>query len=229
MKTIGIIGGITWESTVAYYERINQLVNQKLGKNHSAKCLINSLNYEDVNHYLETGKWDQVERVTSQAAKILEQGGADLIIIASNTMHKVADLVQHHIAVPVLHIIDPLVEACEKKGAGTIGLVGTIYTMEDTFYIEKLNERGLQVVIPDEEDRDLIHDIILSERKHGKVSERERRDTLQIMQRLVDNGADSIVIGCTKGDFIHQDDVNVPLYHTTNLHVEKIVSTALEK
>ncbi|MFC7392031.1 aspartate/glutamate racemase family protein [Scopulibacillus cellulosilyticus] len=227
MKTIGIIGGMTWESTVAYYQRINQLVNQKLGGNHSARCLINSLDYEDIDHYLEAGKWDQVERVTSQAAQILEQGGADLIIIASNTMHKVADLVQHHISIPVLHIIDPLVEACRNKGAGTIGLVGTIYTMEDTFYIEKLNELGLQVIIPDEEDRDLIHDIILSERSKGKVSEKEKQDTLQVIQKLVDKGADGIVIGYTEGDFISQDDVKVPIYNTTNLHVKKVVEDAL--
>lgn len=230
MKTIGLIGGMSWESSIEYYRIINETVRAKLGGLHSARSMMYSVDFAEVEALQRQEKWDEATALLVDAATSLENGGADFVIICTNTMHKVADEVQEHIRVPLLHIADATAETIKAHGLKKIGLLGTRFTMEEDFYTGRLVERhGLEVVIPTEEEREIIHRIIYDELCMGEIRESSREQYVSIMEHLIENGAEGIVLGCTEiGLLVRDKDCRVPLFDTTEIHAVAAVEHALE-
>ncbi len=219
MKTIGMIGGMSWESTVTYYQVINETVKEKLGGFHSAKCLLYSVDFHEIEECLSTGDWERGAEILTDAAKRLESGGADFIIICTNTLHKVADIVQAAIAVPILHIAEVTAAELVQDGIQKVALLGTKYTMEQDFYKDRLMENGIAVVIPGEKDREIVNTIIFQELCLGVISEDSKREYLRIIDELTADGAQGVILGCTEiGLLINQNDTDAPLYDTTLIH-----------
>lgn len=230
MKTIGLIGGMSWESSIEYYRIINETVRAKLGGLHSARSMMYSVDFAEVEALQRQEKWDEATALLVDAATSLENGGADFVIICTNTMHKVADEVQEHIRVPLLHIADATAETIKAHGLKKIGLLGTRFTMEEDFYTGRLVERhGLEVVIPTEEEREIVHRIIYDELCMGEIRESSREQYVSIMEHLIENGAEGIVLGCTEiGLLVGDEDCRVPLFDTTEIHAVAAVEHALE-
>jgi aspartate racemase len=230
VKTIGLIGGMSWESSIEYYRIINETVRAKLGGLHSAKSMMYSVDFAEVEALQRQEKWDEATALLVDAATSLENGGADFVIICTNTMHKVADEVQEHIRVPLLHIADATAETIKAHGLKKVGLLGTRFTMEEDFYTGRLVERhGLEVVIPTEEEREIVHRIIYDELCMGEVRESSREQYASIMEHLIENGAEGIVLGCTEiGLLVGDEDCRVPLFDTTEIHAVAAVEYALE-
>jgi aspartate racemase len=219
MKTIGLIGGVTWESTVTYYEIMNRVVAEKLGGYHSAKCLMYSVDFGEIEALQSRGDWDGVAALMSDASKKLERGGADFIVISANTMHKVADSVQAAISVPVFHVVDVTARELKSSGFDKAVLLGTKYTMEQDFYKAKLIDRGIRVMVPEEEDRERINDIIYNELCLGIVSGDSKQKLLRVIEEVTGKGAQGVILGCTEiGLLINQNDTKTPLYDTTLIH-----------
>jgi aspartate racemase len=228
MKTIGLIGGLSWESTSVYYSYINRYVQQKLGGLHSAKCLVYSFDFEEIARLQRQGEWNLATEKMVEAAKILEKGGADLVVICTNTMHLMAKEVQQAIDVPLIHIVDCVVSEIKDKNLSKVGLLGTRFTMEQPFYKELLNEQGIDVIIPDEEERSIVHDVIFGELCQGVVEQGSKEAYLGIINKLVDRGAEGIILGCTEIPLlIQQNDTSIPLFDTTYLHAIKVAEKAL--
>ena len=229
MKTIGLIGGMSWESTIPYYRVINQTIKQKLGGFHSAKLVLVSVDFHEIEELQRAGDWDGAAAILSQAAKSLEAAGADFIVICTNTMHKVAPTIERAVKLPIFHIADPTAEEIKRQGIQTIGLLGTRFTMEQDFYKERLRSRhGLEVVIPNREDMDIIHRIIYHELCLGKVEDASRQEYRRIMAQLVAQGAQGIILGCTEISLlVGAADASVPLFDTTGLHASKAAEFAL--
>jgi aspartate racemase len=228
MKTIGLIGGMSWESTLEYYRLINLKFRERLGGQNSAKILMYSVNFEDIRHLQCTGNWEASARELTACALKLEKGGADLIAICTNTMHKVAPEIQKSLRVPLLHIADAVAEAILEKGFRTVGLLGTTFTMEDGFYSQRLSDHGLTVLVPPREDRDFIHHTIFSELCQSKLLPTTARRYHAIIESLAKRGADGVILGCTEiGLLVRQEDNPIPLFDTTKVHVGKIVDLAL--
>lgn len=229
MKTIGLIGGMSWESTAEYYRIINEAVKEKCGGFHSAKCIIYSVDFEEVEHLQSTGSWAKAGEMLSMAARSLEKAGVDIIIICTNTMHKVFDDIARSIQVTMLHIADATAAEVKGRNIRKIGLLGTKYTMEQDFYKSRLQEAGIEVVIPEEKDREIVNQIIYQELCLGKILPESKREYQRIIQDLVAKGAQGIILGCTEiGLLIRQNDADVPLFDTTVIHALKAVSYALE-
>lgn len=230
MKTIGLIGGMSWESSIEYYRIINETVRAKLGGLHSARSMMYSVDFAEVEALQRQEKWDEATALLVDAATSLENGGADFVIICTNTMHKVADEVQEHIRIPLLHIADATAETIKAHGLKKIGLLGTRFTMEEDFYTGRLVERhGLEVVIPTEEEREIVHRIIYDELCMGEIRESSREQYVSIMEHLIENGAEGIVLGCTEiGLLVGDEDCRVPLFDTTEIHAVAAVEHALE-
>jgi aspartate racemase len=229
MKTIGLIGGMSWESTATYYRIINELVRDRLGGLHSAKICLCSLDFAEIAAQQSRGDWDAMGALLGDAAKHLEAAGADCVLICTNTMHKLADAVQRRITIPLLHIADAAAERAVAAGLTCVGLLGTRFTMEDGFYAERLSaQHGITVITPDEADRQVVHRIIYDELCVGRRDEASKQEYLRIIKRLVAHGAQGIVLGCTEiGLLISQSDTEVPLLDTTTIHAEAAVEFAL--
>jgi aspartate racemase len=229
MRTIGLLGGMSWESTALYYRKINECVKQKLGGLHSAKIAMVSVDFHEIEVLQHENKWEEAGEVLTRAALQVEAAGADFLLICTNTMHKVAPQIETSIQIPLLHIADATAEQIKKQGIHTIGLLGTSFTMEEDFYAGRLKEKhGLQVLIPAEEDRDLVHGVIFEELVLGLVREESRAEFLRIMKNLQEGGAGGIIEGCTEiVMLVQQEHTPIPLFDTTAIHAEKAVEMAL--
>ena len=228
MKTIGVIGGMSWESTVEYYRIMNTAVKERLGGLHSARCLIYSVEFGELSTWLAAGEWGKIEAALSTAARNLEQAGADFLLIATNTMHKVAGPVAAAVKVPLLHIAETAAEALVAAGLKKVGLLGTKPTMELDFYRGVLAERGLEVLIPEAEDRAEMHRIIFEELCLGVVSDKSRTEGLAIMERLAGRGAEGMLLGCTElGLLFRVEDTSLPLFDTAAIHALAAVDKAM--
>ena len=229
MRTIGIIGGMSWESSAQYYALINRGVRDRLGAAHSAKILLNSLDFGPIAELQAAGDWDQLADMMVEAAQSLEAGGADCVLLATNTMHKLADAVEEATDLPFLHIADQTADAVCEAGVTRVALLGTAFTMEQPFYRERLEEyHGLDVIVPDQADRAEVHRIIYEELIAGQISEGSREVYREIIARLVEEGAAGVILGCTEiGLLIDQSDSDVPLFDTTALHAQAAVDFAL--
>lgn len=229
MRTIGLIGGMSWESTAVYYRLLNELVRERLGGLHSARCLLYSFDFADIEPHQAAGDWAAAARLMVEAARRLERGGAECLVICTNTMHRMADEVAAAVAIPLVHIADATARAARRAGIGRVGLLATRYTMEQDFYKGRLaREHGLEVVVPDVEDRALVHEIIYRELCQGVFEARSRARVLEAIERLRERGIEGVVLGCTEiGLLVEQAHVALPLFDTTRIHAEAAVELAL--
>lgn len=229
MRTIGLIGGMSWESSAEYYRLINNDVNERLGGHHNAKSLLLTVDFAEFEALQRAGDWDTVARRLSQAAATLESAGADLIALCTNTMHQVAESIEDEITVPFIHIIDATARVLAANRVPTVGLLGTRFTMEMDFYVDRMRRLGIRVLTPAPEQRDMIHDIIYSELTQGVVREASRERYREVVSTLAERGARSVVLGCTEiGLLIGADDVGMPVYDSTRIHAEHLVKLALD-
>lgn len=229
MKTIGLIGGMSWESTAHYYSLINNMVNTRLGANHSAKLLLYSINLEELTQRTFADKWDEAAEIMIDAAKRLELGGADFVLIGANTMHIAAESVEKAIRIPLLHIADATADRILSRGFRRVGLMGTAFTMEKGFYKDRLRQKfGFDVIVPCPEHRKLLHDIVFKELVHGIVNPESTEKLRGVVADLHADGAEGIILGCTELPMIlQQTDSPVPLFDTTTIHSEAAVERAL--
>ena len=229
MRTIGIIGGMSWESSAQYYTIINRAVRERLGAPHSAKILMHSPDFGEVERLQHAREWEALGRMIGESARSLQAGGADLLIIATNTMHKLAPEVEAACDLPLLHIADPTAEAIKLQGFTKVGLLGTAFTMERDFYRGRLEDRhGLEVLIPRHADRVEVHRIIYEELVNGSAREESREIYRAVIARLVDRGAEAVILGCTEIMLlVGQEDSEIPLFDTTGLHALAAVDAAL--
>ncbi|MBC7812048.1 MAG: aspartate/glutamate racemase family protein [Burkholderiales bacterium] len=229
MKTIGLIGGMSWESSLEYYRIVNETVKTRLGGLHSAQCLMYSVDFADIEHMQAAGQWDEAGRVLAAGAQRLERGGADFIVLCTNTMHKVADAIQAAVRIPLLHIADPTAEQIKAAGFNRVGLLGTGFTMEQEFYKGRLvSKYGLDVLVPDDDERRIVHDIIYQELVLGVVKDESRQAYQQVIASLIERGAECIILGCTEIMLLIQpEDVPVPSFDTTTIHAVSAVDYAL--
>ncbi len=228
-KTIGLIGGMSWESSAEYYRIINERVRDRLGGLHSARCLMWSFDFADVESLQHAGRWDDATALMIDAARRLERGGADFVVICTNTMHRMADAVQAAISLPLLHIADPTAARIRAAGLRRVGLLGTAFTMEQDFYKGRLADRhGLDVLVPGDADRAEVHRVIYDELVQGRAEPAARRAYRAVIARLVDRGAEAIILGCTEIMLlVRPEDSAVPLFDTTAIHAEAAVEEAL--
>ncbi len=228
MKTLGLIGGMSWESTIPYYRIINQTVAAQLGGLHSARLILYSVEFSEIEGMQAEGKWTESGEILADAAEKLEAAGADYLVLCTNTMHKVAPQICARVRIPLLHIAEVTAEALEEAGIGCVGLLGTKYTMTQEFYKEKLLQRGLQVLIPDEEDVEEVNRIIFQELCLGRILPESKERFLRIIQDLSQRGARGIILGCTEiGLLVSQKDTAVRLFDTTELHATAAALTAI--
>jgi aspartate racemase len=229
MKVIGLVGGMSWNSTLEYYRIINELFAQRLGGFHSAHLVLNSLDFDDIEKAQREDRWEDAADILAQAGSSLKRAGADFLVICTNTMHKVADVVAQKAGLPLLNIVDVAGDAVRELGLHQIGLLGTRFVMEEPFYRERLRKRfGIEVLLPGEDDMATIHQIIYDELCEGEVKGSSRQTCIKIISRLVTRGAEGIILGCTELPLLIQpDDVDVPLFNTTRLHAEAAVNLAL--
>lgn len=226
---MGLLGGMSWESSIEYYRIINETVKQRLGGLHSAQSLMYSVDFAEIEGLQHQGRWDAAGQLLADAARRLQHGGADFVVLCTNTMHNVADAIESRIEIPLLHIVDPTGAAIQAAGLSTIGLLGTRFTMEQAFYRDRLADRfGIDVRVPHADDRATIHRIIYDELCLGVISPESKARYVEIIQRLIDAGAQGIILGCTEiGLLIQQPDCAVPLFDTTRLHAVAAVEHAL--
>ena len=220
MKTIGLIGGMSWESTALYYRIVNETVRERLGGLHSARLVLASVDFHDIERLQYAGAWDEAGALLADAARSIEAAGAGNIVLCTNTMHKVADAIERAVNIPLLHIADPTGQAILASGVRTVGLLGTRFTMEQSFYRDRLSQRhGLNVLVPGPQDRDIVHRVIYEELCLGRVLDSSRTAYRGIIDRLVHAGAEAIILGCTEiAMLIGAEDSPVPLFDTTALH-----------
>lgn len=229
MKKIGLIGGMSWESSVTYYQIINQVVKQHLGGLHSAECILYSVNFQEIEHYQSTNNWQKSAEVLAEAALNLQKAGADFIVICSNTMHKVVPYINSQITIPILHIAEMTVRALNKYNINKVALLGTKYTMEQEFYKDILIQNGFDIVIPEEQDRQVINDVIFNELCLGKINLKSKNIYLDIISRMCQLGIQGIILGCTEiGLLIKQSDISIPLFDTSLIHAQEAALLALE-
>lgn len=230
MKTIGLIGGMSWESTVGYYQIINTKIKEELGGLHSAKCILYSVDFQEIEHCQAQGDWEKSGEILAEAARSLEKAGAEFVVICTNTMHKVASQIQDAIQIPILHIAEVTADKLIRDDIYKVALLGTKYTMEQDFYKGKLIEKGLEVIIPNEESRKIINDTIYNELCLGTISEQSKIQFLRIVEELRGQGAQGIILGCTEiGMLIKQEDTDVPLFDTTAIHAEAAAVASLRE
>ncbi len=228
MKTIGLIGGMSWESTASYYRLINQAVKARLGGLHSASLLLHSVDFAGIERLQRAGDWDAAGAQLAQAARGLQAAGAGALLICANTMHKVAPAIEAAVQIPLLHVVDATAVTVRQAGVRRIGLLGTRFTMEQPFYIERLQQRGLDVLLPDAEGRAMVHRVIYEELCQGIILGGSRDDYRRVMAALVAQGAEGIVLGCTElALLVDASDAAVPLFDTTELHAQAAVDWAL--
>ncbi|MFT6103274.1 MAG: aspartate racemase [Candidatus Endobugula sp.] len=231
MKTIGLLGGMSWESTLGYYQKINEGIRRSLGGLHSAKIAMYSVNFDPIEKLQHQGDWEGTAKILADAAKKVELAGADVLLICTNTMHKVAPQIEHAINIPILHIADATAEALIEQGIKHVGLLGTAFTMEQDFYKGRLRDKyDINVYIPNDDDRKIVHDVIYQEVCLGKVTEESKAEYLRIIDALAKQGAEAVILGCTEiGMLVKQSDTTVTLVDTTAIHAEKAVAYAIEE
>ena len=228
MKTIGLIGGMSWESTQTYYRLINQGVKARLGGLHSARLVLYSVDFAEIEALQRRGDWAAAARILGAAARSLEAAGADFLVLCTNTMHKVAPQLEQAVAIPLLHIADATAKALHRQGVTRVGLLGTRFTMEQAFYRERLEAQGIQVLIPDAPQRERVHAIIFDELCRGETRADSKADCLAIVASLAERGAQGVILGCTElGLLIQADDTEIPLFDTTEIHAEQAVARLL--
>ncbi|RUO25513.1 aspartate/glutamate racemase [Aliidiomarina minuta] len=230
MKTIGLIGGMSWESTQTYYRLINQKVRDQLGGFHSAKLVLYSVDFAEMEALQHQGDWQATAQILNAAGQALEQAGAEFLVLCTNTMHKVADELQQAVSIPLLHIADATAQTLKKDDVTCVGLLGTRFTMEQRFYIDRLQAHGIQVVVPDEPQRELIHSVIFNELCQGVINTNSKAAYLDIISSLAERGAQGVILGCTEISLLIQaSDTEIQLYDTTEIHAEQAVQYALGK
>jgi len=231
MKTIGMLGGMSWESTASYYKAINEGVRDKLGGLHSAKICLYSVDFDQIEKLQHQGDWQATAEILSQAARGVERGGADFLLICTNTMHKVAEEIESAVSIPVLHIADATGAKLKEDKVKRVGLLGTRFTMEEDFYKGRLTEKfNIEVIVPDPAEQDIVHNVIYSELCLGKIRERSLLKYLEIIDSLRDKGAEAVILGCTEiALLVQQKHTEVPLYDTTEIHASSAVEQAVRK
>lgn len=229
MKTIGLIGGMSWESTIPYYRIINEAVKDRLGGLHSAKIILYSVEFDEIERCQSSGDREKSGGILGRAAQGLEAAGADFLLICTNTMHKVAPQIASMVHIPILHIADAAAGALEKHRIRRVGLLGAKYTMTQDFYKQRLTDRGIDVLIPDEADIDLVNGVIFHELCVGELKDASRREFQRIIGRLAERGAEGVILGCTEiGLLIHQADSPLPVFDTTLIHARRAAELALD-
>ena len=230
MKTIGLIGGMSWESSIEYYRIINETVKAKLGELHSAKSIMYSVDFADIEILQHQGQWAEAAQMLINAAKSLENSGADFIVLCTNTMHKVADDIQANVKIPLLHIADATAQLVKDSGIKKIGLLGTRFTMEEEFYKGRLSQKyGLIVNIPNAQEREIVHRVIYDELVVGEIRQHSKEQYIGIIEQMVNQGAEGVILGCTEiGLLVHQEDSQVPLFDTTRIHAEAAAEYSLK-
>ena len=230
MKTIGLIGGMSWESTIEYYRVINETVKECLGGLHSAKCVLYSVDFEEIEHCQAMGEWEKSGEILAGAARSLCQAGADFFLICTNTMHKVCRQVQTAVPIPLLHIAEVTADSLAEQNVTKVALLGTRYTMEHDFYKQRLQDRGLTVLIPGQKDRKLVNRVIYDELCLGAIREESRREYLQIITQLAEQGAQGVILGCTEiGLLVKEADSPLPVFDTTLLHARRAALEAMKE
>ncbi|MCP3802311.1 aspartate/glutamate racemase family protein [Allokutzneria sp. A3M-2-11 16] len=230
MRTIGLLGGMSWVSSAEYYRLANELVRRELGGFHSARCVLYSVDFADVERLQAEGRWAEAGTLLGDAARSLEAAGADLILLCTNTMHEIADRIQAAVRIPLLHLADATARAVTAAGVRRVGLLGTAYTMERDYYRGRLESHGLDVLVPDAADRAAVHRVIYDELVKGEISGASRRLYREVIARFADAGAEGVILGCTEIELlVTQDDSPLPVFPTTRLHVEAAVADALER
>jgi len=229
MKTIGLIGGMSWESTVPYYRIINETVKERLGGLHSARIVLYSVDFFEIERLQHSGNWEAAGYMLAQAARCVEGAGADFVVLCTNTMHKVAPAIEAAVSIPLLHIADPTAAVIKEAGYRTIGLLGTRFTMEQDFYKERLaRQHGLRVLVPEPGDRTIVHRVIYEELCLGTISSDSRTEYRRILAALVSGGAEAIILGCTEISLlVGPADATVPLFDTTQIHARSAAERAL--
>lgn len=230
MKTIGLIGGMSWESTVSYYQIINNTVKEQLGGFHSAKIILYSVDFSEIEECQTKGDWEKGASILTESAQKLEKAGADFIAICTNTMHKVAPQIQEGISVPILHIADATVDELKKNNINRVALLGTKYTMTQDFYKERVRRHGIDVIIPDEDDVELVNHVIYDQLCLGNINYDSRKEFIRIIGLLKKRGAEGVILGCTEiGLLIQQKDSPLPVFDTTQIHAHTIAMMAIGK
>jgi aspartate racemase len=228
VKTIGLIGGLSWHSSLEYYRIINETVQARLGGGHSARCVMVSVDYEEIDALERQNRWDETIPIITAAAHSVERAGADFLVICSNTTHKLADHVQAQIGIPLLHIADATARAIGARGLTRVGLLGTRFTMEEDFIKGRMIAQGLDVMIPAAADRDVVHSVIYDELCLGQFRADSRAQYITVIERLVSAGALGIILGCTEiGLLVHPDDCPVPVFDTARIHAETAAAYAV--
>lgn len=229
MKTIGVLGGMSWESTASYYKALNEGVKSRLGRLNSAKVVLFSVNFDEIEKLQHQGKWDETAVLLSDAAESVEKAGADFLMICTNTMHKVVPEIESRISIPILHIADATANVLQADGVEKVGLLGTRFTMEQDFYKGRLTDKfGMDVVVPNSEDQESVHTIIYDELCKGVIKESSKQQYLKIIDKLYAEGAQAVILGCTEiALLVSQQDTQVPLYDTTEIHAKQGVEYAL--
>lgn len=228
MQTIGVLGGMSWESSLEWYRLANERVRDRLGGHHSARIVLDSVDFAEVEAMQARGEWDAAGDLLADRARALESAGAELLVLCTNTMHLVADRIQDAVGIPFLHIGDVAAQAVTRAGVSTVGLLGTAFTMEQPFYRDRLAAHGISTLVPGDDDRRTVHDVIYDELVHGEIREESRQLYREVIGRLVGQGAEGIILGCTEIELlVSADDSPVPVFPTTALHVEVAVDRAL--
>ena len=229
MKTIGLIGGMSWESSAEYYRILNEEVKNRLDGLHSAKCILFSVDFSEIERYQVAGDWETAGKVLADAAHSLEKAGAEMIVLCTNTMHKVIDYIEEQTSLPILHIADATATQIQQAGISKVGLLGTKYTMEQDFYKSRIASTGITVLIPNQEEREVVNQVIFEELCLGNIQQSSREYYKKVIQQLVDEGAEAIILGCTEiGLLVKSEDADVPLFDTTVIHAVEAVTRALE-
>ncbi len=229
MKTIGLIGGMSWESSLEYYRLINEATKLRLGGLHSARCVLYSVDFAEIEELQRSGRWPEAAQALAGAAQSVEAAGADFLVMCTNTMHRVAEEVERAVGIPLLHIADATAAVIRAAGVTTVGLLGTRYTMEQEFYRGRLVEQHrLRVITPDEPDCTTVHDVIYQELVLGRIYAESKEAYRRIIDELISKGAEGVILGCTEiGLLVTQDDVPIPVFDTTRIHAEQAVGSAL--
>ena len=228
MKTLGLIGGMSWQNTIDYYRKINQMVNGKLGGWSSAKILLYSVNFAPILQLENAGYWEELGDYLAKIAKNLEKGGAQALMICSNTMHKVAEEIEHNVDVPLIHVVDATAKTILTKKIRTVALLGTQFTMEQDFYVNRLEKLGMDVYIPPKKEREYVHNAIYNELSQGHVRTETKRKFIEIIEKLVNKGSKGLVMGCTEIPLIIKSgDVSVPIFDTMEIHLKAALRWAL--
>jgi aspartate racemase len=226
--SIGLVGGMSWESSLQYYRLLNQRVEERLGGLHSARLVLSSVEFAELTALQEAERWDDVAALLAQAARGVEAAGADLLLMCTTAFHTVADQVEAAVSIPFVHLADVVAQACTARGLSTVGLLGTSFTMQRPFFVDRLASHGLRIVVPDERHHDTINQIIYGELVHGKVLDTSRAAVVKVIDELWDTGAQGVILGCTELELlVKQADSEIPVFPCTTLHVEAALDRAL--